>query len=68
MRAYRIAPRVRGAESAFRAHLATSYPGLKRWAILSDHFMVKIIIVRKRLPRQIPSHTNPGTEYPPNGS
>jgi hypothetical protein len=35
-----IAPALRVGD-AFRARLATSYPGLKPWAILSDHFMVK---------------------------
>jgi hypothetical protein len=33
--------KTRASDATFRAHLATSHPGLKPWAILSDHFMVK---------------------------
>jgi hypothetical protein len=43
LRQWGIAPRVRGVEDAFRAILGLDHPGLKPWAILLDHFMVKRI-------------------------
>jgi hypothetical protein len=42
LRLLRIAPREREAVDAFRTHfLPTGPPGLDRWAVLLDHFMVR---------------------------
>jgi hypothetical protein len=34
--------RTRPSGATFRAHSVLRYPGLKPWAVLSDHFMVKM--------------------------
>jgi len=41
LRQDRIAPRVRGVGDAFRAVFGLLHPGLKPWATLCEHFMVK---------------------------